>query len=116
MLRTLCTDRTEVLCVTLTLLLLIDGVLHQGSKMIPGGTGKSNKSWCLLDLAVSVASGQKWRGRQCARCSVLIREGKAEGSLLAAQPEKLLSARDRIGHGVLPVDDDGAPRISGPER
>src|SRR5690242_15740872 len=39
--------------------LLIDGVLHQGSKMILGGTSKSNKSWCLLDLAVSVASGQK---------------------------------------------------------
>src|SRR5215467_8544867 len=36
---------------------IIDGVLHVRSKMILGGTSKSNKSWCLLDLAISVASG-----------------------------------------------------------
>jgi hypothetical protein len=39
---------------------IIEGVLHQGCKMIRGGT--SNKSWCLLDLAVSVASGSDWWG------------------------------------------------------
>jgi hypothetical protein len=26
---------------------IIEGVLHQGCKMILGGTSKSNKSWCL---------------------------------------------------------------------
>ena len=36
---------------------IVDGMLHQGCKMILGGTSKSNKSWCLLDLAISVASG-----------------------------------------------------------
>ena len=45
---------------------IIEGVLHQGCKMILGGTSKSNKSWCLLDLAMSVASGQPWWGRRCA--------------------------------------------------
>ena len=45
--------------------LLIEGILHQGCKMILGGTSKSNKSWCLLDLALSVASGQPWWGRRC---------------------------------------------------
>ena len=44
---------------------IIEGVLHQGCKMILGGTSKSNKSWCLLDLAISVASGEKWWGRRC---------------------------------------------------
>lgn len=39
---------------------LIDGVLHKGCKLILGGTSKSNKSWCLLDMAVSVASGTRW--------------------------------------------------------
>src|SRR5215471_7546006 len=33
---------------------IIEGLLHQGCKMILGGTSKSNKSWCLLDLALSV--------------------------------------------------------------
>ncbi len=50
---------------------IIEGVLHQGCKMILGGTSKSNKSWCLLDLAVSVASGEKWWGRRCTRMPVL---------------------------------------------
>lgn len=50
---------------------LIEGILHRGCKMVLGGTSKSNKSWCLLDLAISVASGQKWWGRQCARHRVV---------------------------------------------
>ena len=37
---------------------ILEGILHQGCKMILGGTSKSNKSWCLLDLALSVASGE----------------------------------------------------------
>lgn len=50
---------------------VIEGVLHQGCKMILGGTSKSNKSWCLLDLAVSVASGEQWWGRRCAKMPVV---------------------------------------------
>jgi RecA-family ATPase len=50
---------------------IIDGILHQGCKMILGGTSKSNKSWSLLDLGVSVASGQPWWGRPCAKHPVL---------------------------------------------
>ena len=47
---------------------IIEGVLHQGCKMILGGTSKSNKSWCLLDLAVSVASGQSGGAGGARRC------------------------------------------------
>src|SRR5215467_2483946 len=50
---------------------IIEGMLHQGCKMILGGTSKSNKSWCLLDLAVSVGSGEKWWGRRCTRVPVV---------------------------------------------
>jgi hypothetical protein len=50
---------------------VIDGVLHVGCKMILGGTSKSNKSWCLLDLAMSVASGAEWWGRRCVKMPVL---------------------------------------------
>jgi hypothetical protein len=44
---------------------LVEGLLHQGCKMILSGTAKSNKSWCLLDLGLSVASGQDWWGMKC---------------------------------------------------
>src|ERR1041384_6542998 len=38
------------------------GLLHQGSKLIVGGSSKSYKTWTLTDLAVSVASGTPWLG------------------------------------------------------
>ncbi len=50
---------------------IIEGVLHQGCKMILGGTSKSNKSWSLLDLALSVATGQTWWGRPCTKLPVI---------------------------------------------
>jgi hypothetical protein len=50
--------------------------------MILGGTSKSNKSWCLLDLALSVASGEKWWGRRCVKKRV---ETSAAISLRAFQ-------------------------------
>ena len=50
---------------------IIAGVLHQGCKMVLGGTSKSNKSWCLLDLALSVASGLPWWGRPCTKMPVV---------------------------------------------
>ena len=49
---------------------LIEGILHQGCKMVLGGTSKSNKSWCLLNLALSVASGTEWWGRRCMKTPV----------------------------------------------
>jgi RecA-family ATPase len=49
---------------------IIQGVLHQGGKMILSGTSKSNKSWSLLDLALSVASGQEWWGHRCEKLPV----------------------------------------------
>ncbi|MEI8290728.1 MAG: AAA family ATPase [Verrucomicrobiota bacterium] len=49
---------------------VIHGILHQGGKMILSGTSKSNKSWSLLDLAISVASGQEWWGHRCEKLPV----------------------------------------------
>ena len=50
---------------------VVEGILHRGCKMILGGTSKSNKSWCLLDLAISVASGESWWGRRCTKMPVV---------------------------------------------
>jgi hypothetical protein len=41
---------------------LLSGLLHQGSKLIVGGSSKSYKTWVLTDLAVAVASGTPWLG------------------------------------------------------
>jgi hypothetical protein len=73
--------------------LIIDGVLHQGCKMILGGTSKSNKSWCLLDLAVSVASGSDWWGRRCAKMPVIYINFELHPWAVAQRLTALCSAR-----------------------
>jgi len=43
---------------------LIEGLLHRGTKMVLGGGSKSYKTWTLLNLALSVASGKDWFGHK----------------------------------------------------
>jgi RecA-family ATPase len=51
---------------------VIKGMLHQGCKMVVGGgSSKSFKTWCLTDLAVSVATGSNWWGIEMAQARVL---------------------------------------------
>jgi len=50
---------------------LIEGILHKGSKLAFGGSSKSFKTWTLLDLAISVATGADWLGRRTAHGKVL---------------------------------------------
>jgi RecA-family ATPase len=45
--------------------------LHKGSKLAFGGSSKSFKTWTLLDLAISVATGTKWLGCATAQGKVL---------------------------------------------
>jgi hypothetical protein len=72
---------------------IIAGVLHQGCKMILGGTSKSNKSWCLLDLAISAASGQKWWGQQCSKVPVVYINFELHGWAMAQRINALCTAR-----------------------
>jgi len=39
---------------------VVDGVLHQGGKLVLGGSSKSYKTWLLIDLGISVATGAVW--------------------------------------------------------
>jgi len=72
---------------------IIEGILHQGCKMILGGTSKSNKSWCLLDLGLSVASGEKWWGRRCVKMPVVYINFELQPWALAERLNALCAAR-----------------------
>jgi len=50
---------------------LVEGLLHKGSKLVFGGSSKSFKTWSLLDLAISVATGADWIQRQTVQGKVL---------------------------------------------
>jgi hypothetical protein len=77
---------------------IIEGILHQGCKMVLGGTSKSNKSWCLLDLALSVASGQPWWGRQCAKLPVVYINFELHDWALGQRINALCGARPECQH------------------
>jgi hypothetical protein len=51
--------------------MLIQGILHQGSKMSLGAGSKSFKTWMLMDLALSVACGVPWLGFNTTKAKVL---------------------------------------------
>lgn len=50
---------------------IIDGILHQGAKMIVTGDSKSGKTCLLANLAICIAEGWKWLGHKCKRGKVL---------------------------------------------
>jgi AAA domain/CHC2 zinc finger len=39
---------------------VLDGILHRGGKMVAAGASKTFKTWFLIDLAASVATGAEW--------------------------------------------------------
>lgn len=50
---------------------LIEGLFHQKTKLVLGGASKGLKTWSLIDMALSVASGSKWWGFQTVQAKVL---------------------------------------------
>ncbi|MCE0484549.1 MAG: helicase RepA family protein [Methylacidiphilales bacterium] len=51
--------------------ILVAGLLHKGSTLLLGASSKSFKSWSLIDLALSVASGREWWNLSCTKGRVL---------------------------------------------
>lgn len=50
---------------------LIEGILRQGHKMLIAGPSKAGKSFLLIELALSIASGKSWLEHSCKRGKVL---------------------------------------------
>ncbi len=75
---------------------IIEGVLHQGCKLVLAGTSKTNKSWSLLDMALSVATGGVWWGRRCAKKSVVYLNFELQPWAIQSRLSVLAQAR-RLG-------------------
>ncbi len=79
--------------------LLIAGLLHKGCKMVLGGTSKSNKSWSLLDMAMSVASGSPWWGMETTQCPVVYVNFELQTWVLQDRLRSLLADRPELRAG-----------------
>lgn len=59
---------------------LIEGMLRQGHKMLISGASKAGKSFLLIELAISVASGGRWLGFKCVKGRVLYVNLEVDGN------------------------------------
>ena len=73
---------------------LVHGVLHQGSKMVIGGGSKSFKTWTLLDLALSVATGVPWWGFETTKGKVLYVNFEIQDAFFQERVESIVAAKD----------------------
>ena len=78
---------------------LIHGILHQGSKLVLGGSSKSFKTWALLDMAISVATGSDWLGFPTSKTKVLYLNLEIQSRFMQ---KRIAWVRDAKGHERTP--------------
>jgi hypothetical protein len=73
---------------------LVCGVLHRGSKMVIGGGSKTFKTWTLIDLAVSLATGTQWWGFDTNKGRVLYMNFEIQDPFFKKRLTDVLVAKD----------------------
>ena len=76
--------------------MLVDGLLHQGTKMVIGGGSKAFKTWLLMDLAVSITLGIPWMGFPCVKGRVLYVNLEIHEKFFQERLKVLAAARDVV--------------------
>ena len=80
---------------------IIQKILHKGCKMVVGGPSKSRKTWLLIDLAVSIASGAKWMGSiDCAKGKVLYINLEVKDCFFHYRLDCISTAKDEAVDGL----------------
>ena len=84
---------------------VIEGVVHLGGKMVLGGSSKSYKTWLLIDLAASVATGSVWfNGYPTRKGRVLYLNFELGASFFAKRVQGVCDERQlRIEPGMLSI-------------
>lgn len=83
---------------------LVYGLLHRGSKMVLGGSSKTNKTWVLLDLAISVAFGEPWLSQKTAKGRVLFLNLEIQSGFFTKRIEAVANAKNiALAPGCLDV-------------
>jgi hypothetical protein len=81
---------------------LVAGVLHQGSKLVLGGASKSNKTWNLIDLALSVGTGGPWLSVKTSKARVLLVNFELPAFAVQARLKAVAHAKGiKLGSGVI---------------
>ena len=78
---------------------VIEGLLREGETMNVISAPKIGKSWLVIDLALSIATGRPWLGMECVPSEVLIIDNELHGETSANRVPKVAAARG------IPFDD-----------
>ena len=73
--------------------LVIHYLLHQASKMLLGGNSKGRKTWALMDLALSVATGNEWWGFHTRRGCVCYVNLELQPAFFRQRMRKIIETR-----------------------
>lgn len=79
--------------------MLVHGLLHQGTKGILAGASKTGKTWMLMDLAISVASGTRFLSWPTTVGRVLFVNMEIQEAFLRSRFQAMFAARS-----IPPVD------------
>ncbi|MEI7733166.1 MAG: AAA family ATPase [Verrucomicrobiota bacterium] len=83
---------------------VVCGVLHRGAKMVVGGSSKTNKTWCLTDLAIAVSHNEPWLNFKTRPGLVLFVNLEIQPYFFARRIEAIASAKNiPVRSGVLDV-------------
>jgi hypothetical protein len=72
---------------------LVEGLLHRGSTMVYGGGSKTNKTFAMMDLALSVASGSSWWGLPTSQGRVLYMDFELQQPHFRDRLDKIVGAK-----------------------
>ena len=76
---------------------LVEGVLHKGLKGVLASSSKAGKTWLLLDLALSVASGLPWIKFKTTKAKVLVVNFEIPEPFLLSRINLLTSKKAELG-------------------
>jgi len=83
---------------------VIFGLLHRRAKMVAGGASKTNKTWTLTDLGISVATGSEWLNYQTNKGPVLYVNFELPAPFFAKRIQTICDARQlKLESGMLTV-------------
>lgn len=72
---------------------LLKGILHQGSKGVLGGASKTNKTWILVDLGLSIAYGKPFLGVPTTQGPVLFLNLEVQATFFARRLKAVAEAK-----------------------
>lgn len=72
---------------------VIEGILLETHKMLLTGPSKAGKTWCLINLAVSVATGGWWIDFRCAQRKVLYVDLETDPRTLQKRVSRVAEAK-----------------------